>query len=100
MGRKKGTSIDKHVCMSSCLKNSHGVEKRNETKLARSVYSSTSDMRSELGEDLLGYKRPPAYYCKISVTTNEKSRCLLQDYIYIFVYLHIYVIIYILLCVY
>ena len=57
-------------------------------------------MRSEHGEVLLGHERPPAYYYKISLTTNEKSRCLLHDYIHVFVYLHIYVIIYILLCVY
>jgi hypothetical protein len=100
MGRKNGTSLDKHVCMSSCLKNSHNVEKQRERKLSSSVYSSRSDKRSEHGDGLLGYERPPTYYYKISVTTNEKSRCLLHDYIYVFVYLHTYVIIHILLCVY
>jgi len=86
MGRKYGTSLDKHVYMSSCLKNSHNVEKRKERKLTGSVYSSTSDMRSEHGKVLLGYERPPTCYYKTSVATNEKSRCPLHDYIYVFVY--------------
>lgn len=65
MGRKYGASLDKHMCMSSCLKNSHNIEKLSETKLKRSVYSSTSDVRSEHGEVLLGYERPPTCYYKI-----------------------------------
>jgi len=30
MGRKYGTSLDKHICMSSCFKNSCNVEKRRD----------------------------------------------------------------------